>query len=136
MLADDASLAGSWPSVADPPEVDLLILHDLPYPIAGFVVATEADERHPPAKGGHVRGCVAGAAERRSRAVDPHDGNRRLRRDARAVTADVLIQHQVAQNEDMLGGKSLEKPSPPGTHRRPRHSALPFLRSSCLPMKT
>ncbi len=69
---------------------------------AGVVVADHADEDAAGAERDQVARHIAGAADHQFAALDRDHRRRRLRRDARDLAIDELVQHQVADAEHGL----------------------------------
>src|SRR5206468_3984716 len=73
------------------------------------VVARDADERRAPAERHDVRRGVGGATRHRAPAAEADDRYRRFGRDPRRVAVEVLVQHEVADDEDGLVRKTDEQ---------------------------
>ncbi len=69
---------------------------------AVVVLAHPAEEVGAGAERGEVEGDVRRAAGDGGLAVDAHDGDGRLGREARGVAPHVLVEHDVADHEDAL----------------------------------
>ncbi|MCX6943176.1 MAG: hypothetical protein NT173_00165 [Opitutales bacterium] len=80
--------------------LDALGLQHLAQLAARLVLPEEAGDRAVGAQRGEVQGDVAGAAGRPGLAVHVDHRHRRLGRDARGITPDVAVEHQVADNKD------------------------------------
>src|SRR5205814_145371 len=72
---------------------------------ARLVVADDAYDADAGAESGQVVGHVAGAARDKRLLRDPHHGNGGLGGDAADRTADVLVEHEIADDEDALVSK-------------------------------
>ena len=72
---------------------------------AGLVVADHADEDAARAERHQIARDVAGAADHQLAALDRDHRRRRLRRDARHLAVDELVQHQIADAEHGLAGE-------------------------------
>ncbi len=75
---------------------------------AGLVVADHADEDAAGAERHQIARDIAGAADHQLAALDRDHRRRRLRRDARDVAIDELVQHQIADAEHGLAGEIRE----------------------------
>ena len=107
-LSEDPHLACGLASVADgdqPYPAGLTGLRELP---SRLVVARDADERRAPAERHDVRRGVGGAARHRPPAAEADNRHGRFGRDPRRVAVEVLVQHEVADDEDGLVRKTDE----------------------------
>src|ERR1043165_2413187 len=69
---------------------------------SGLVIAHHADENAARTERNQVARDIAGAADHRLRALAGDYRRRRLRRDARDIAVDELVEHQVADAEHGL----------------------------------
>src|SRR5205814_470962 len=99
MLTDDPCFAKRWRSVRHRLEVDARLLSAACQGGSSVVVSNEGDERRAAAECGDVGRRVSRSSQNTARAMDPHDGHWRLRRNPAAVTREVLVENGVTENE-------------------------------------
>ena len=66
--------------------------------LAGFIIATQPQQTHPPAEGSNVQRDVARPASPLLDLADTHDRHGSLGRNPRRTAMPVAIQHQVADH--------------------------------------
>ena len=110
MLRDEAHLARGWPRVVDHQlGCDRLKLAELIGQYAtGLVVADQTDEDAVRPERGDVARDVAGAADLHLAPAHGEHRRRRLRRNARHVAIDEIVEHDVADAEHGLLGNTPE----------------------------
>ena len=107
-LGDDADLLDRRPIAIDHQafDADAGCGELIGQPVGGHVPSHHADERHPGAKGGEIVGDIGGAAETHELRLKMHDRHRRFRRDARHVADDEAVEHDVADDQDVVAAQA------------------------------
>src|SRR6202034_330102 len=76
---------------------------------AGVVIADDADENTPGPERGDVARDIAGATDLGRVVTNRKDRRRRFGRDARDLSIDEIVEHDVADAEDRLPGHKPER---------------------------
>ena len=118
LLSDDAHFSWRRTAVAHGNELDAGSGSFAGQHAPPIVVAGEGDERRAAAERGDVGRGIGSAAQDGAGRRHREHRHRRLRRQSRAVTGQILVEHHVTEDEHVVGRKAVDNAAQNCGHRK------------------